>query len=227
MLLFHSPPKQEINTPVLSLLKELLKTIISHTLKLLKNPVIRILFLGASITGLVQTLGNSYFGLFIYRAFQSQALTGYVNVALIFLIAVFTTLVSPTIAKMLSKKYGTIPQLVFGTLLISLLPLAYWFNPFLLSLSMATMIGVIGAAIVALASGMLVHNELGEEEKSMFYRSFPIIVVLPYIITIPLGSWLANVIGLKFLFLILALLLIVIVTPLYFSLLFIVKKRVV
>ena len=222
LIYIYKPATNEMNTTITGIIQEIWKKTVGNAKKLFSNKIVIILFIASSITAVVQTLGNAYFGLFIFKSFG-----GYFNVALIFTIAVLTTLISPKIARMLGKKYGTIPQLVFGTLLVALLPLAYWYNPFLTSLSAATMIGIIGSAIIGLATGLLIRNELESDVQRMYYTSFPILIAIPYIIAIPLGSYAANVVGLKTLFFYLSLILIIIVAPLYFSLLFMVKKRVV
>jgi MFS family permease len=106
-------------------------------------------------------------------------------------------------------------MLVFGTLLIAIMPLTYFYNPNLVAISMATMIGIIGAAIVGVANGLLILDILHERDRKYYFRVSNLLITIPYIITIPIGSFIAQAFGLKTLFLVLGLTLVCAVMPLY------------
>ncbi len=208
----------EIKTSMWVVIKEHLATISKQAPVLLKNKVILIALIAGTVTGIVQTLGNIYYGLFIYKMFKYMGFGGFTNIAMIFIISIFSALMATTISKMLSKKYGNLPLLTFGTLMVAMQPLIYYFSPNLLAISMATMIGIIGASLSGLAIGLLVIHALAEEERSKYYTVFSFLLTIPYIILIPLGSYFAQVFGLRLLFLVLGLSLIILIIPLYFGL---------
>ena len=87
--------------------------------------------LATVITTVLQIVGNSYYGIFIYQEFKEQFLGGFLNVALIFVIALLASISGSLLTKRFSKSLGEAPMLVFGTLLIALLPLTMFFKPML------------------------------------------------------------------------------------------------
>jgi len=125
---------------------------------------------------------------------------------------------STTIARLLSKKYGNLPLLTFGTLMVATQPLTYYLSPNLLAISMATIIGIIGASITGLAIGLLITHALESENRTKYYNTFSLILTLPYLFFVPLGAYFAQAFGLRLLFLVLSLSLLVLVTPMYFIL---------
>ncbi|MBI4440606.1 MFS transporter [Candidatus Woesearchaeota archaeon] len=208
----------------------LLSEQVSKAMKYLKlfaeNKTILILLVASTLTGFVQTLGSTYYGIFIYKTFAMQAFGGFLNVAMIFIVALVSAMLAPTIARQLSKKYGNVPMLVFGTLLVAILPLTYYARPTLPNIAAATVCGIIGSAIVGLATGLLISNRLPEAEREAYYSSYSILVTVPYLLLFPAGAYLADLYLLEKMFLTLGLLQAVIVMPLYFALLFIEGKRV-
>ncbi len=215
----------EIKTSFWFIIKEHLGIIYQKTPKLLKNKVMIIALTASAITGIVQTLGNIYYGIYVYKIFKYIGFGGFMNISMIFIIALLSALMSPTISKLLSKKYGNLPLLTFGTLMIATQPLVYYFSPNLLAISMATMVGIIGASVLGLATGLLITHALKEDEREEYYMIFSFIITVPYIIFVPLGALLAQALGLKLLFLILALTLIFVVAPMYFVLQAILGKK--
>ncbi len=215
----------EIKTSFWFIIKEHLRAIYQKTPRLFKNRVMIITLAASAITGIVQTLGNIYYGIYIYKIFKYIGFGGFMNISMIFIIALLSALMSPTISKLLSKKYGNLPLLTFGTLMIATQPLVYYFSPNLLAISMATMVGIIGASVLGLATGLLITHALKEDEREEYYMVFSFIITVPYIIFVPLGALLAQALGLKLLFLILALTLIFVVAPMYFVLQAILGKK--
>lgn len=192
---------------------------------LIKNKVILTLFVATLITGLVQTLANSYYGIYLYETFRYGYFKGFTNIAVIFLIAIMTSFFSPFIVRKNARDYGKLPMMVFGTLLMAIMPLTYYYNPNLVSIAVGTLIGFIGAAIIGVAHGMLTTDLMSEDERKIYFSSYSLLIVIPYLIMIPIGSYFAQVFGLKSLFLALGLILIFIVVPLYLAIIIIYNKK--
>jgi hypothetical protein len=218
--------KFEIKASLWFVIKEHLTRTYQHMDILFKNKIILIALIAGVMTGIVQTLGNIYYGLFIFKMFKYIGFGGYMNIAMIFILSILSAMMSTTISRLLSKKYGNLPLLVLGTLMIAIQPLTYYFSPNLLSISMATITGVIGSAIVGLSIGLLVTHALNHEDREKYYNVFSFLITLPYIILIPLGSYIAQTNGLKLLFLILGLSLTMIVAPMYIALQVLLDKKV-
>ena len=190
-----------------------------------KNKVILILFVASIITGFVQTLGNSYYGIYIYETFKYGYFKGFTNVAVIFLIAIMTSFFAPFIARKNAKEYGKFPMLVFGTLLMAIMPFTYYYNPNLVSISIGTLIGFIGAAIIGVSHGLLVIDIMSENERKIYFSTYSILITIPYLIMIPIGAYVAQIYGLRTLFLLLGLILSLVVVPLYFLIIVMHKKE--
>jgi len=218
--------KFEIKASFWFVAKEHLQVVWRNAPVLFSNKIVMISLLAGTMTGIVQTLGNVYYGLFIYKAFKYVGFGGYMNIAMIFIIAIVSMLLSSIIARILSKKYGNLPVLTFGTVMVALQPLAYYFNPNLLSISMATVAGAIGASLVGLAIGLLVTHALSEDERSRYYTTFSFLITLPYLLFVPIGAWIAQALGFSLLFLIMGSILLVFVVPMYFLLQVSLGKRV-
>ncbi|MEA3430856.1 MAG: MFS transporter [Nanoarchaeota archaeon] len=202
-------------------------TLKHNTIKYLKNKTILILLITATITGFTQTIGYSYYGLYIYQIFNSIYLKGFLNVATIFLVAALFSLVSPMVARKVSKKYGQVPMLVFGTTLLSIMPFTFYFNPTIYTIAAGTVLSIIGASLVGLATGLVLGDIIRKTERKIYYSTFSLIITIPYLISIPIGSWIAETLGPRMLFLYLGILLLVIVAPLYFILLFIKREAII
>lgn len=229
-LMLHSIKREGTTKEIKAGLGVLVKDEISKALKYFKlffeNKSVIILLIASTLTGLVQTLSNTYYGIFIFKELGELGFKGFMNVAMIFIVALISSMLAPTIARMLSKKYGNVPLLVFGTLLVAILPFTYYANPNLTTISMATVCGIIGSAITGLATGLLISNRLPDAERETFYSSYSVIVTIPYLILLPMGAYLADVYTLRIMFLVLSVILAIVVMPLYFILLFIEGKRV-
>jgi len=189
-----------------------------------KNKYLLTLLFASSITGLVQILGNSFYGIFIYKQFQFAALGGFMNVAMIFTFAIVVSFLGPMFSKFLNKKVGLAPTLVFGTLLIAMMPLVSAYNPHFLSVSVANALSVLGAAILGMGQGLLLRKLLPEEKRKIFFAALSIAIVIPFIILIPIGSWVAQTMGLIVLFKILAFVLLILAAPIYFILVLMANK---
>jgi hypothetical protein len=181
-----------------------------------KNKKIFLLTIATMLTTITQILGNSYYGWFIYENFKSQFLGGFMNVAIIFVIALIASLSGTFLTKRFAKSLGEAPMLVFGTLLIAALPVTFYFNPNLYSLGLATAISVIGGAVVGVAQGLLAERLMNEQEIKSYFSSLGFVSIIPTILLVGAGALVAQLIGLPMLFLGLAIALGAIVMPLYF-----------
>jgi MFS family permease len=190
-----------------------------------KNKIILVLIITAAITIFVQTLGNSYYGIFIFNNFKNAGFGGYLNVAIIFTIALITSIVAPLITRKNSIEYGKFPMLVFGTLLMAIMPLSFYYKPNLISIAMGTILGVIGGAINGVAQGLLVLELINDVERKIYFNFVGLLAALPLIITVPAGAYIAQTLGLQTLFLILAILLGGVVVPLYFFIVILYHKK--
>lgn len=221
-------PFQE--NPQKGFMKEYFFRIKEQVRLILKNKHLILLLVASSLVGLVQILGNSYYGIFIYKKFEQGAFEGilpgvFLNIAFIFLFAMFVSFLGPAFAEYLKKKVGLAPSLVFGSLLIAIMPLVCAYNPRFLPVTFANALGVLGAAILGTGQGLLVRKLLRESQRSLYYAALSIGVVVPFIIAIPLGAWMAEAFGLAALFHALAMISLVFAAPLFFILVVLSNKQ--
>ena len=188
----------------LSAFSELVKQKASY---FLKNKVILTIIIAGVLTSIIQTIGNSYYGIFVYTEFTDVGFGGFLNVAMVFLIAVFSSILGSMISKMNSKSYGKFPTLFFGTALMGVMPLSYYYNPSLITVTMGTISGVIGAAMVGVANGLLTLELIREKERGLYFSLYGVCIVISYIILIPILAYFTQLFGLSSLFLLLALML--------------------
>jgi MFS family permease len=184
---------------------------------LMKRKFISLLIITGSLTGMVQILGNSFYGIFIYDHFKNYGFGGFMNVAMISILALVVSLLTPLITKENAKVYGKYPMLIFGTVLMAIMPLTFYYNPNLVSIGMGTILGVTGAAIVGIANGMLSAELMPKNMKGDFFGAYTMLTILPYIITVPLGAFLVHQVGISKMLLFLAIILLTLVVPLYFA----------
>jgi len=182
----------------------------------LSDKILLILLIASTTSGLVQTMGNSFYGIFIYRYLNNQGFGGFMNVAVIFIIALFASIIGPYISRKTSIEYGKFSMLAFGTVLMAIMPLTFYYNPNLVSIAMGTLIGIIGASVTGVAHGLLTLEIIPEKIRQTYFGSFSLLISIPFLITTPISSYIAHIYGLRNLFLILGVMLLVIVLPLYF-----------
>jgi hypothetical protein len=209
---------------VTGFLRDYYHRVLVQTKDFVKNKYLFTLLFASSITGLAQILGNSYYGIFIYKQFNLVALQGFLNVAVIFTIAILISFLGPAFSKYLNKKVGLAPTMVFGTLLLAMMPLVSAYNPHFISITLANALSVLGAAILGMGQGLLIRKLLNEEQRKLYFAALSIAVIIPFIILIPIGSWLAQAYGLLVLFKVLSLILLAIAAPLYFLLVIMANK---
>jgi hypothetical protein len=206
-------------------MKEYLKTAKEDSQIFIKNNKVLLLTFAAIVMTIVQVIGNSYFGIFIYEHFKHQFLGGFMNVAVIFVIALITSITGTMLTKAFAKSLGEAPMLVFGTLLVALLPLTMFYNPNLYAIGLATALSVIGGAVVGVAQGLIAERLMNEKEQSTYFSGLGFISITPTIILVTCGAIIAQVFSLQVLFLGLGLVLACIVMPTYFILVLIIQRE--
>ncbi len=190
-----------------------------------KNHKIFLLMLATVITTIVQIVGNSFYGIYIYQSFTHEFFGGFLNVAFIFMIAIIASLSGSMLTKKFAKDLGEAPMLVFGTLLIALLPVTFYFNNHLYAIALATALAVVGATIVGVAQGMLAERLLTDDEQKSYFSSLGFVSIIPTLLLVTLGALIAQVFSVELLFLILGIILAAIVMPIYFIIVLIVDKE--
>jgi len=184
-----------------------------------------ILSLGSIISFIANILINAYLGIFIYTSLSNTGFGAFRNVAIIFIIALFSSILGPYIVRSNSRLIGKLPLLIFGTLLSAILPFAVYFNRGLMSLAIATLLGILGASIAESAFGMAFMDMISSEKRKAYFKSLSLIVSIPSVIFVVLGAFVAHFFGIQILFIALSILLALVVVPMYFGLLIIESKR--
>ena len=196
-----------------------------QTKSFVNNKYLFTLVFASSITGLVQILGNSFYGIFIYDKFKTIAFGGFTNIAVIFTIAILASFLGPAFSNYLNKKVGLAPSMVFGTLLLAMTPLVAVYNAHFVSITIAIALSVIGAAILGMGQGLLIRKLLNEEQRKLYYAALSIAVIIPFVILLPIGSWIAQAAGLIPLFQVLSVILLLVAAPIYFLLVIFANKQ--
>ena len=190
-----------------------------------KNNKVYLLMIATILTTILQVIGNSYYGIFIYQKFKDEFLGGFLNVAVVFVAALIASILGTMLTKRFAKSLGEAPMLVFGTLLISLAPFTLYFNPTLQAITIAFALSIIGGAIVGVAQGILAEKLMKEDEVKSFFSSLGFVSIIPILFIGLLGAIIAQVLGMGLLFLYIALALSCIVMPIYFIIVLIVESE--
>lgn len=196
-----------------------------QTKRFLTNKVIVLLLSASVLSGVAQALGNSFYGIFIYDNFKDVMFGGFLNVAVIYAVAILVSVTGPWLTRGVHRSIGYAPMLVFGTLLVAMMPAVAAFNPTFYAVGAATALSVIGSAIVGVAQGLLARKLLREEERQLYFANLSMMIMVPFIVLLPAGSWLAQTSGLVVLFKLLVVVLIIFVVPLYLILVALANKQ--
>ncbi len=196
-----------------------------HLKTITGNRYLILLAVATIVTGLLETLGQSYYGLFIFQRFRFLAFGGFLNVAVLYGLAIMTSFTGPWFTKRLHKAIGLSPMLVFGTLLLAILPFTLVYNANIAAVGFALIFSVIGGAILGVAQGLLARKLMDEETRKRYFMGLGVMVALPYLVLLPLGSWFTQAAGMQALFLAIGVGLVVVVMPLYFILVALANKE--
>jgi len=176
------------------------------------------LTIGGVILSLLQTALTAYTGIALYRILASRYPTApFFALAVVLSIAAVAAFTGPFFTQKAHRSTGLAPTLVFGTLLMAILPIALIYKTGVAALAAALCANVIGAAIVGFAQGMLAHQLLPDDRRHEYFQAQWVAIVIPYLILIPVLSLLANS-SLTLLFWIIAVGLVAVVMPLHFIL---------
>jgi len=224
MLFFKSKTTEDEPIPRIDIF-----TKISYAIKTLKeifsDKKLMILSIGSIISFIANILVNAYLGIFIYTSLSNTGFGAFRNVALIFIIALFSSMLGPYIVRSNSRYIGKLPLLIFGTLLSAILPFAVYFNRGLMSLAIATLLGILGSSIAESALGMAFMDMISTEKRLAYFKSSSFIVSIPSIIFVALGALIAQFFGIQILFISISILIAFVVVPMYFALLVIESTR--
>ena len=160
--------------------------------KIAKNRLLLFLMVSSLLLSVAQILANAYYGIFIYQAYSYTGF-GFFIVAALFSTALLTSMIGPFISKMNSRLYGKIPMIVFGTLLMAITPLTYYYNPTFIPIAMATMLGMIGSVIVGVEDGLLLADFLREDEIKEYFRASSTVISASCLVLVPAGALFAQV----------------------------------
>lgn len=215
--------KPESSQSMSSFFKQFLVSSSVHFKDFFKNKTFFLLATASLITGLVQVLGNSFYGIFIYNYFKDYFLGGFMNVAVVFAFAAVASLIGPWFTRTLYRHIGISPMLVFGTLLTAMLPLSLAFNPNFFAITIAAVFSIIGASILGMAQGFFTSKLLDQSQRSIYFSFIGVVLILPLIVLIPFGSAIAEI-DLTLLFKVIVALLVLVAAPIYFSIVLIYEK---
>lgn len=222
-VLSHIKQETSSDASMISFVGEFLEKVKVHSKVFLQNKAVLLLVLASLFTGAVQVLGNSFYGIFIYDSFKNIFLGGFLNVAVIFSIAVIFSFIGPWFTKSLYRNIGITPMLVFGTLLTAMLPLSLAYNPNIYVVGIATALSIIGSSILGVAQGFFTRRLLSVSERKIYFSLMGVIISIPMLLLVLAGSYIASV-DLVLLFKTLILALVVLVAPLYLAVLFMYER---
>lgn len=180
----------------------------------IKNKIILLLIITSIIISLVQTIGYSYYGIFIYQNFNNVLFGGFLNVAMVFLISVFTSLIGYFITKRNSEVYRKFPILIFGIMMIAFMPFVYFLEPSLIFITIGTIIGVIGGSTVGVVNSLLVIELINFNLRQAYFHFINILSIPFFLIIAPILAYIAQIYGLSILFLSLTVILVVLIITL-------------
>lgn len=156
--------------------------------------VIGLATLGVAI---FQSILNSYVGIFIYYTFRYDWFQGFLNIGILFAVALIVSVLGPLAASKLNKYLGLAPMFVFGALIMVILPLTIVFNDvkYYPAILVAAALSVIGAGIIGAGQSILISRLLNSEERQTFYESNGLIMLVPFLVATIIISWYALKIG--------------------------------
>ncbi len=196
-----------------------------ENMKVFKKRLVFLLLLLSILITVVQLLGNSYYGIYIYKQFKSVGFGGFMNVAVIFGVALLVSFIGPVLTKRIERAIGVAPMIVFGIILMAFMPFTLVFNLNLLTVGIANAISVMGAVIVGVAMSLLAKRLMDEEERRKYYSSLSFASLLPLLVLIPLGAYLAEEAGLSTFFMVIAASTAFVIMPIAFILVFMMNAK--
>jgi MFS family permease len=168
------------------------------------NKMLLLLIIASMVVSVVQIVGYSYYGVFIFQKFNDVMFGGYLNVAMVFLISVFTSLIGYFITKINAREYKKFPILIFGVAMLAFMPFTYYFSQDLAFITFGTIIGVIGSSIIGVTSSLLTIELINYDKRQAYLSLVNLFSIPVFIIVVPIFALVAQIFGLTILFLTLA-----------------------
>ncbi len=182
-----------------------------------QNKYLLVLTIGMLFVSVFQSIINSYAGIYVYEHLKHEWLGGFMNVAVMYSVALIIAIIGPLITSKINKSMGVVPMFVFGTCLMATLPLTIVFNPlYYPAMVVANVLSVLGAALIGSAQGILASKVLSLEDRQNFYSSAGFLSLIPFMLIVTLSAYIAQTQGLVHLFKVMGVGLIAIVVPIYF-----------
>ncbi|MGE0793126.1 MAG: hypothetical protein AB7V77_03040 [Candidatus Woesearchaeota archaeon] len=216
--------KSKEHYPFNSFFSAYIHKIVSEIKIFKQNSKLKYLLVGVVLISVIQTFANTYYGYYIYLQFKDVFFKGFLNIALIYSIAILISLISLKFTNILRNRFGSSPIVVFGTLLSAILPLVLIFNPHFYVVIVANAVFVIGTTMASYSQHYIVKNLLDQTQLKIYYKSIGFVMILPYLVLVPLGALVAQLLGLIILFKIIVLLLIFVYLPLNLTLVILSEK---
>ncbi len=191
----------------------------------LKDKRIVYLFLSGILIATIQTLGNSYYGYFLFSKFRNLYFGSFSNIALIFVFAMICSLLSQKLIFALKNKVGVTPLFVFGALLFTLMPLTLVFNPYIYAILVANALAIIGLSMISISQNELITKLIPDSVSTSRTHLFGIFSIIPYLILVTLGALFAQFYGFIALFKLMSLILMLAIVPLNFILVLFAEKQ--
>ncbi len=210
--------------PFLAFLREHMGTVRRTSGILWQNRYVALLTLSAIVSGLMQFLVTAYSGIAIYKIFAQRYEMPFLALSVVYAIAVLASFAGPYFTQRVHRSIGLAPTLVFGTLLLAILPLVLAWNANVAAIAAAMCLSVVGGAIVGFAQGLLARKLLADDARHDYFRAQAFALAIPYLLLVPALSWIANTFPFKVTFLIAAAGLVLVVTPLSFWLVVVSEK---
>ncbi len=201
-----------------SFLNEYIKNIKINFSKFFSNKKIKTMFYGTLFSSSMQTLISTFSGIYIFSSLGESISNPFFYIAVIFGVGVVAASIAPSIARGMANIFGKTPMLIFSILLISIFPLSIYLGVSYYGLIISHAVAVVGASSLSIVQSFIIQNTLEETEKKTYFSAINSIMAIISPIIIILLSIIAYTYGLKNLFIIITAINILIVIPIYFSL---------
>lgn len=207
-----------------SFFREYTGVLVARVRSVWRQRYVKFLLVAAIVSGILQLAITAYSGIAIYRILEQTYSRPFLPLAVIYTVAIIASFAGPFFTERIHRSTGLTPTLVFGTLLLAILPLVLVYNAHIAAITVALCLYVIGSAIIGFGQGLLAKNLMDEDARHAYFQAQSLLVAVPYIILIPILAWCANAFPLRMLFIATAIGLICVVTPIYFLLVIVSEK---
>jgi hypothetical protein len=222
---FIKDTRKQNSYPFMQFLREHITILVHKTKNIWKSKYVGYLLLAAFFAGLFQFAIAAYSGIAIYQIVAKTTSTPFFTLAIIYAIAILAAFTGPFFTEKVHRSTGLAPMLVFGTMLMAILPLVLIFNANIAAITAALCLYVVGASIVGFGHGLLAKKLMDDETRRSYFQVQAVFVMIPYLIMIPILALVANMWPLSILFGITAIGLLVFVVPIYFILVLVSQKQ--